>query len=111
MSLREFNMFIQPGCKKQNAYEPQWYREALKYEKPDLKKSIFQIFSSVAPYLGVWSIIVWMINRDYSWWLLLLLASVASIFLVRIFIIFHDCTHNSFFVSRKANKSRRRSKK
>mgnify|MGYP000101971256 CR=1 FL=1 len=34
---------------------------------------------------------------------LLLLALVASGFLVRIFIIFHDCGHGSFFRSRKAN--------
>jgi omega-6 fatty acid desaturase (delta-12 desaturase) len=38
-----------------------------------------------------------------SWWLTLPLALLAAGFLVRVFIIFHDCGHGSFFPSRKAN--------
>ena len=75
-----------------------------KYEKPDLKKSFFQIFSSMIPYIAAWTIIVWMVNKACAWWLILAVGTVASVFLVRIFIIFHDCTHNSFFPSRKANR-------
>ncbi|KKR04728.1 MAG: Fatty acid desaturase [Candidatus Uhrbacteria bacterium GW2011_GWF2_39_13] len=97
-------MFRQPGMAKPLISEPQWYQEILKYEKPDLSKSIFQIFSSLAPYIAIWVFIVWMINKAYAWWLLLPVGAIASIFLVRIFIIFHDCTHNSFFVSRKTNR-------
>lgn len=47
---------------------------------------------------------VWMVNKACAWWLLLGVGTVAAVFLVRIFIIFHDCTHNSFFVSRSANR-------
>jgi omega-6 fatty acid desaturase (delta-12 desaturase) len=38
-----------------------------------------------------------------SWWLTVPLAVLAGAFLVRVFIIFHDCGHGSFFKSRVAN--------
>lgn len=41
--------------------------------------------------------------RTISWPLTLLLASISAFFLLRIFIIFHDCGHGSFFKSRRAN--------
>jgi omega-6 fatty acid desaturase (delta-12 desaturase) len=39
----------------------------------------------------------------YGYWLTLLLAFPAAGFMVRMFIIFHDCCHGSFFKSRQAN--------
>jgi omega-6 fatty acid desaturase (delta-12 desaturase) len=43
------------------------------------------------------------ISLDFSYWLTLLLAVPAAGFLIRIFIIFHDCGHGSYFKSRKLN--------
>jgi omega-6 fatty acid desaturase (delta-12 desaturase) len=45
------------------------------------------------------------LSLSYSYWLTLALALPAAGFLVRIFIIQHDCGHGSFFKSRKANDS------
>src|SRR3546814_4759094 len=42
-------------------------------------------------------------SSDLSYWITLPLAVVAAGFLVRIFIIQHDCGHGSFFKSRRAN--------
>jgi omega-6 fatty acid desaturase (delta-12 desaturase) len=42
-------------------------------------------------------------SLEYSYWYTLALSILAAGFLVRAFIIFHDCTHGSFFNSRKAN--------
>ena len=42
-------------------------------------------------------------SLQVSWWLTLPLAVLAAGFLVRAFIIFHDCGHGSFFPSRRAN--------
>jgi omega-6 fatty acid desaturase (delta-12 desaturase) len=42
-------------------------------------------------------------SLEYSYWYTLGLSILAAGFLVRAFIIFHDCTHSSFFNSRKAN--------
>jgi len=42
-------------------------------------------------------------SLSISYWLTLALAIPAGGFMVRIFIIFHDCGHGSFFPSRRAN--------
>jgi omega-6 fatty acid desaturase (delta-12 desaturase) len=42
-------------------------------------------------------------SLSISWWITLPLAVLASGFLIRIFIIFHDCGHGSFFKSQLAN--------
>src|SRR5689334_21042728 len=43
------------------------------------------------------------LQRRYSYWLTLGLAIVAAGILVRVFALFHDCCHGSFFASRSAN--------
>lgn len=43
------------------------------------------------------------LSLSYSYWLTLLLSPLAAGFQLRLFIIFHDCCHLSFFNSRKAN--------
>ncbi len=72
-----------------------------KYQKPNLGKGIWQIVNSFGPYVGLWFLIVY--SLTVSWWLTAFLIILASGFLVRMFIIFHDCGHGSFFKSQKAN--------
>jgi len=43
------------------------------------------------------------VQRRYPYWTTLVLATVAGGMLVRVFILFHDCCHGSFFASRSAN--------
>lgn len=74
-----------------------------KYQKPDLKKAIWQIVNTFVPYIALWVLMVYTIHTGYSYWITLALAMLASGFLVRIFIFFHDCGHQSFFASRRAN--------
>ena len=71
------------------------------YTQPIVWKSIWQIINSVVPYLSL--MVLMYFSLDISYWLTLLLAIPAAGFLVRIFIIFHDCGHGSFFRSRRAN--------
>lgn len=97
-------MYTQPGAAGKQEPEPQWYLDTAKYEKTDIKKSISQICSSIIPYILIWTAIVWMVNRGAPWWLVLASGIPAAVFLVRIFIIFHDCTHRSYFNSRAANR-------
>ncbi len=75
----------------------------LHYTKPDLRKAILQMISAIIPYLGLWVILVYMVKQKYPFVLICLLIILASLFLVRIFIFFHDCAHNSFFASTRAN--------
>jgi omega-6 fatty acid desaturase (delta-12 desaturase) len=72
-----------------------------KYFKADWKKSTWQLINSVIPYFIL--LVALYISLDYSYWITLLLAIPAAGFMVRIFIIFHDCGHGSFFKSGRAN--------
>jgi acyl-lipid omega-6 desaturase (Delta-12 desaturase) len=78
-----------------------WKEAVARYQNPDLKRSLWQIINSILPYFMLLYLMV--LSLQISYWLTLGLAVVAAGFLARIFIIFHDCGHGSFFKSRKAN--------
>ena len=67
------------------------------YQTPDHKKAIIQILNSFLPFLGIWVLIYFL--WDYSIALSLILAVLNAFFLVRIFIIQHDCGHQTFVSS------------
>ena len=52
-------------------------------------------------YFVIW--ILMYLSLSVSWWLTVPLAILAGGLLIRVFIIFHDCGHGSFFKSRRAN--------
>lgn len=76
-----------------------WQPLVAKYQVPSLSKSYGQLATSILPYIGLW--IAMYFSLSISYWLTLLLAIPTAGFLVRIFIIFHDCGHGSFFKSRR----------
>jgi omega-6 fatty acid desaturase (delta-12 desaturase) len=78
-----------------------WKQIVARYAQPDERRSLIQLANSVIPYLVIW--ILMYFSLQVSYWLTLALAVLAAGFMVRIFIIFHDCGHGSFFKSRKAN--------
>jgi omega-6 fatty acid desaturase (delta-12 desaturase) len=79
-----------------------WMGIIKKYNQPSLWKSWWQIANSFIPFFALWVAMVYTI--DYSYWLTLGLSVLAAGFLVRIFIIFHDCGHGSFFKSPLMNR-------
>jgi omega-6 fatty acid desaturase (delta-12 desaturase) len=76
-----------------------WMKIVQKYNQPEALRSWWQVINSVIPYFGLWVLMVYSLSVSY--WLTLLLAVLAAGFLVRIFIIFHDCGHGSFFKSKR----------
>jgi omega-6 fatty acid desaturase (delta-12 desaturase) len=72
-----------------------------RYQRPDTKKALIQVLNSFLPFLGFWVLMYFSLN--WSYWLTFGLAIIAAWFLVRIFIIQHDCGHQSFLKSRKLN--------
>ncbi|MGE5395244.1 MAG: fatty acid desaturase [Candidatus Saccharibacteria bacterium] len=78
-----------------------WQKLIIKYNQPDIRKSIIQLLNTFIPYLIMWVLMV--LSTKVSYLLTFGLAVIAAGFLVRIFIIFHDCGHGSFFKSKKAN--------
>jgi len=79
-----------------------WIEIVSNYNTPDVRKSIWQIVNSLVPYMVMWYLMY--LSLDFTYWITLGLSVVTAGFLVRIFIIFHDCGHGSFFKSSRANK-------
>lgn len=78
-----------------------WRKMVRVYMNPVNTKSYFQILNSVFPYLASWPIAYFAYQQ--SIFLCILVAVFSHIFLLRIFIIMHDCGHSSFFKSKKKN--------
>lgn len=93
-------MIKKDNNKSFNNNEP-WQKMVMRYNQPSLTKSIWQICNSVIPYLIV--LFLMYKSLEYPYWVTLLLTFPAAGFLIRMFIIFHDCGHGSFFKSKKAN--------
>lgn len=70
------------------------------YQKPDTLRSVWQLVNTIIPYLILWYLMYR--SLEISYWLTLALAVPAAGFLVRTFIIFHDCCHGSFLQSKRA---------
>ena len=77
-----------------------WKHDLAPYLAIDHTRSVVQIASVALPYVGIW--ILAAIVRP-STWLAVALGLVATAFLVRMYSLFHDLTHNSLFESRAAN--------
>lgn len=94
-------MSTNPTNSSPNAGHSNWAKLVAKYQNPDLGKSLWQAANSLIPYFAIWYLMYR--SLEVSYWITLGLAFLASGFLIRIFIISHDCGHGSFFKSKKAN--------
>jgi omega-6 fatty acid desaturase (delta-12 desaturase) len=73
-----------------------------RYARPRLRRSLFEILTSVVPYLAG-SVAMYFLLR-ISFLLALPLVLPTAGFLVRTFTAFHDCSHGSLFRSKRANR-------
>jgi omega-6 fatty acid desaturase (delta-12 desaturase) len=87
--------------KQSNERAPSWKAVVAKYQKPVTWYGIRQLLNTLLPYAALWYLMY--LSLSISYWLTVPLALLAGAFLVRVFIIFHDCGHGSFFKSRLAN--------
>jgi omega-6 fatty acid desaturase (delta-12 desaturase) len=85
----------------QSAERPYWRETLAPYAVPSLGRSLLDIATSVVPYLAL--CVAMYLALGTSVLLTLALAIPASGFLVRTFILFHDCTHGSLMPSKRAN--------
>lgn len=79
-----------------------WTKIIRLYNQPTLAKSWWQIINSFVPYFVLWVAMYYSLSISY--WLTLALSVLAAGFLARIFIIFHDYGHGSFFKSSLQNR-------
>ena len=78
-----------------------WKDLVARYQHPDRLRATWQIVNTFGAYVLCWALIWFALS--VSWWLVPPLAVLAGGLLVRVFIIFHDCGHGSFYASRRAN--------
>ena len=85
---------------------PQPHRAAAqrRFAQPSTAASVWQIANSFIPYVATMALMYATIRHGLPWWLTLALAVPASGFMVRLFILMHDCVHSSFLRSRRAER-------
>lgn len=71
------------------------------FENPDTKASVWQLVNTLPPFFLLWYLAYEAISVSLI--LSIALSILAGGFVVRVFIIFHDCCHGSFFKNRKVN--------
>src|SRR5437762_3148621 len=78
-----------------------WKEIVLQCKKPSRWRALWQIVNTLGAYALLW----YLMDRrlTISYWITLPLAILSGAFLIRVFIIFHDCGHGSFFKSNTAN--------
>ena len=81
-----------------------WKRIVAEYQKPSVARASWQVANSIGPYFALWGLWMYMsLGLSLSYWWAIPPALLAGMFMVRVFIIFHDCGHGSFYKSKKAN--------
>ena len=78
-----------------------WRDSVARHEQPSWSRAALNLATSAVPYIGLTAAMY--LGLEVSVWLTLALAVPAAGFLLRIFIVFHDCTHGSFVPSRRGN--------
>ena len=78
-----------------------WKRMVAPYERPSVSASVWQLATSVVAYVATCAAMYLLFRSSVA--AALLLAPLAAAFLLRTFVVFHDCGHMSFFRSRRAN--------
>ena len=70
------------------------------YLGADTRRSVVQLLTTVIAFAALWYLALR--SLEIGWWLTLLVAIPAAGFMMRLFMIQHDCGHGSFFKSRAA---------
>ncbi|XOD68375.1 MAG: fatty acid desaturase [Flavobacteriales bacterium AspAUS03] len=77
------------------------WKEWVKTYTTDTRRAYTQVINTFLPFLAI--AVLMFFSYDYSWIFTLIFGIVNGLFLTRIFIIQHDCGHQSFTSSRKVN--------
>ncbi len=78
-----------------------WMRVLAAYRQPILSRSLFELAITLGPFVLLWTLAWWSISISY--FLTGALCVLAGAFLVRLFMIQHDCGHGAFFNQRAVN--------
>jgi omega-6 fatty acid desaturase (delta-12 desaturase) len=92
---------LPPGSPAGAPAAPEWRAVVARHQRPDVRRAITQLATTLLPLAAA----LWAMHQALavSYWLTLALAIPTAGFLVRTFIIMHDCAHGSFLPWRRAN--------
>ncbi|MEM9670460.1 MAG: fatty acid desaturase [Pseudomonadota bacterium] len=79
----------------------EWAARLVPYRNPNLRRALFDLSVTLFPFVGLIAVGIWLMSISY--WLAPLIWVPAALFLVRVFIIQHDCGHGSYFSSKRLN--------
>jgi omega-6 fatty acid desaturase (delta-12 desaturase) len=79
----------------------EWKAIVAEFQHSSTGRATWQLVNTLVPYAVLWVLMYHYLS--VSWWIVAPLAVLAGALMVRVFIIFHDCGHGSFFSSRLAN--------
>ncbi len=88
---------VQPPDRAKVAF---WNQSLAPFVGPDTRRSVTQLLTSAVPFFALWTLSYQALAVSY--WLTLVLSVPTAGFLMRLFMIQHDCGHGSFFHSRRA---------
>ncbi|HEY6895092.1 MAG TPA: fatty acid desaturase [Rhodanobacteraceae bacterium] len=80
----------------------QWVRALSGFRTPSDARAAFELAVTALPFALLWAL-TWYVEVRGMYWAAVPLSILASGFLVRLFLIQHDCGHAAFFATRKAN--------
>lgn len=72
------------------------------YARPDNFKGLTQVFTTLAPLAALWCVAA--ASAEVSWRLTAGVALLMSLFLLRVFVLMHECGHGSLFRTRQLNR-------
>lgn len=81
--------------------DPYWREAMAPYAQPVPWRTALDVLTSVVPFVAGWAAMYLLL--DVSYWLVLAVSIPTAGFLLRTFILFHDCTHGALFRSQRAN--------
>ena len=93
---------MRPALTAQTPEQRPWRQILAAYQKPSVARSVLEIFLTIGPLALIWAA-GWFAATNGLWWLAMLLSGPASAFLVRLFMIQHDCSHRSYFANAALN--------
>lgn len=78
-----------------------WIKELAQYREADHVRSFLELMITLVPFVLLWAAAWWALSISY--WLTLAISIPAAVFLLRLFMIQHDCGHGAFFSRRAMN--------
>jgi len=90
---------VEEGAPARSAQD--WVRVLARYREPDPARSAFEVAVSVGPFIVIWGLALWALQISHL--LAFALGVVNAVFVLRLFLIQHDCGHGAFFANKRVS--------